>query len=255
MRLIRWIARLLRRFSFPERGTTTARNRKMMAETHHDRTGVPPRGGSSEDRQAGEGDSPVDASPPNADATQPPADDIVEDGGGRGDPDGDGGAGSDVDTDTVALADQVDRLQREVAAAQDRYLRIAAEFDNYRRRVDRERADLPARAKADVVKALLEVIDDLDRVAEYDADTPAESLLEGVRLVDLKLNRLVGTWGLVKVDPTGEPFDPNTMEAVAAVPAEHPEEDDVVLDVFQRGYRLGDTLVRPARVRVKKHDG
>jgi molecular chaperone GrpE len=246
-----------------------ARNRTIMAETHHDRTSMPPRedGGAAEDGQDGEGDAQIRQSPPNAGRTEPPADSITEPDGDRDDADHAGPDDDAVhyeaedwngDVDETRLTDSdeaIEQFQRELASAQDRYLRLAAEFDNYRRRNERERADLPQRAQADVVKSLLDVIDDLGRVASFDANTSSAALLEGVRLVDKKLGRLLEGWGLEPVDPAGEAFDPNSMEAVAAVPAETEAEDDVVLDVFQKGYRLGDTLVRPARVRVKKYDG
>jgi molecular chaperone GrpE len=154
-----------------------------------------------------------------------------------------------------ALYDEIDRMQGELGSATDRHLRIAAEFDNYRRRVDRERAEMPQRAKAAIVSPLLDVLDDLDRVAAQDEGTPSAALLQGIQLVGRKFGRIIEGLGLEPVDPVGEVFDPNTMEAVATVPAGSGAEDNVVADVFQKGYRLGDTLVRPARVRVKQFDG
>jgi molecular chaperone GrpE len=226
-----------------------------MAETHHDRTNVPPREGGHADgrsRQEGEGDAQIRQSPPNVERAEPPASEITGDGDDAGEED-------DVDDydwadDTDANA-EVERLQREVATLNDRILRIAAEFDNYRRRVDRERAELPQRARAEVVRPLLDVIDDLARVGAYDDSTPSAALLEGVRLVNRKFVRVLEMWGVVPVDPAGEPFDPESMEAVATTPAASAAEDNTVADVFQKGYRLGETLIRPARVRVKQHDG
>jgi molecular chaperone GrpE len=221
-----------------------------MAETHHDRTKVPPRdesgGASGHGQTEGEGDAQIRQSPPNVDRSEPPAEEIL-DGAEEGN---DGGAGARTRKD-----DAVARLEKEIAALNDRLLRTAAEFDNYRKRTERERAELPLRARAEVVSRLLEIIDDLERVAAYDDDTSAHALLEGVRLVDKKLGRLVHGWGLQVVDPAGQSFDPETMEAMMTVPAAHPEEDEVVADVFQKGYRLGDSLIRPARVRVKKYEG
>jgi molecular chaperone GrpE len=222
-----------------------------MAETHHDRTKAPPRaepGGASGHGQAeGEGDSQIRQSPPNVDRTEPPAEEILDGAPEKAD---DGGGGARARED-----DAIVRLEKEVASLNDRLLRTAAEFDNYRKRTDRERAELPLRARAEVVSPLLDIMDDLERVAAYDDDTSAHALLEGIRLVDKKLSRLVHGWGLEVVDPTGQSFDPATMEAMMTVPAEHPEEDEVVADVFQKGYRLGDSLIRPARVRVKKYEG
>jgi molecular chaperone GrpE len=220
-----------------------------MADTHHDRTKIPPRkdAGAADDaaEAEGEGDAQIRPSPPNVERTEPPADEIV---------DGEDDESARAHGRDVADAPALERLEREIATLQDRHLRLAAEFDNYRRRNERERADLPQRARAEVVGRLLDVIDDVQRVAEHDESTPSAALLEGVRLVEKKLRSLVEGWGLVVIDPAGELFDPTTMEALMTLPAEHPEEDDVVADVFQKGYRIGDALIRPARVRVKKYE-
>ena len=147
------------------------------------------------------------------------------------------------------------RLQGELEALNDRHLRLAAEFDNYRKRVERERAEAWARAQGDLAKRLLEALDDLQRVSGFDVATAtAESLLEGIQLVEKKLRHALESAGLEPIDPRGEFFNPETMEALMMVPAERPEEDEVVLDVFQKGYRFKGQLIRPARVRVKKYE-
>jgi molecular chaperone GrpE len=179
----------------------------------------------------GAGDADIDASPPNATETQPPSPEIT--------------VGGDAEA-----------LQKELATAADRHLRLAAEFDNYRRRVDRERADAWGRAQSELAKALLDPIDDLERVAHHAAgEVNYQALLEGVQLVEKKLRSSLTAAGLEFIDAEGAAFDPNTMEAVAMVPADTAEEDDTVSDVFQRGYRFKGTLLRPARVRVKKYEG
>lgn len=147
-------------------------------------------------------------------------------------------------------------LQAELEALNDRHLRLAAEFDNYRKRIDRERAEFRVRAQAEIVERLLEVLDDLQRVSEYSLENvTAEALLEGMQLVEKKMRHVLESAGLEPIDPKGEYFNPTTMEALMTVPAEHPEEDEVVVDVFQKGYRYGNVLIRPARVRVKKYEG
>lgn len=153
------------------------------------------------------------------------------------------------------ITSELDNLRADLQQTNDRYLRLAAEFDNYRKRVERERADAHARAQGDAVRRVVEVVDDLERVAQFDQATPTASLLEGVRLVEKKLQSVLESLGLETVDAAGAIFDPETMEAIATTPAEHPEEDDVVADVFQRGYRFKGQLLRPARVRVKKYEG
>jgi molecular chaperone GrpE len=152
-------------------------------------------------------------------------------------------------------AEPLESLRAEMDALHDRHLRLAAEFDNYRKRIDRERAELRTHAQAELVKGLLEILDDLQRFGEYDPETTAAaSLLEGVGMVEKKLRRALETAGLEPVDAEGEFFNPSTMEALMTVPAEQEEEDEMVADVFQRGYRFRHLLIRPAKVRVKKYD-
>ncbi|HEX7089260.1 MAG TPA: nucleotide exchange factor GrpE [Longimicrobiales bacterium] len=159
--------------------------------------------------------------------------------------------GEEVDGAAAELA----ALQGELEALNDRHLRLAAEFDNYRKRIERERAELWTRAQAELVKRLLEVLDDLQRVSELDAESAtAQSLLEGARLVEKKMRHVLESGGLEPIEAQGEFFNPETMEALLTVPAEHPEEDEVVVQVFQKGYRFKGHLIRPARVQVKKYE-
>jgi molecular chaperone GrpE len=159
--------------------------------------------------------------------------------------------GEGVDGAAAELA----ALQRELEALNDRYLRLAAEFDNYRKRIERERAELWTRAQAELVTRLLEVLDDLQRVSEFDAESAtAQSLLEGAQLVEKKMRHVLESGGLEPIQAEGEFFNPETMEALMTVPAEHPEEDEVVVQVFQKGYRFKGHLIRPARVQVKKYE-
>lgn len=199
-----------------------------------------------EDTDAGsiaEGDAPLNTAPPSAAETQPPRASAAD------------GVGNDSEgsrQEAEQIESDLESLQRDLASASDRYLRLAAEFDNYRRRVERERADAYGRAQADLASRLLEPLDDLERVAHHveDADTP---LLQGVQLVERKLRQVLHAAGLEPVAAEGARFDPNSMEAVAMVPTDSHDEDDVVSDVFQTGYYFKGTLIRPARVRVKKH--
>lgn len=185
----------------------------------------------------------VDQGMPNAADASPPSPEITM---------------SSDEQDAAVPAQEIQKdmaaLQKELAAASDRHLRLAAEFDNYRRRVERERADVYARAQSDIAKLLLDPIDDLERVAHHAAgEVNYQALLEGVQLVEKKMRSSLANAGLEIIDAEGAVFDPNTMEAVAMVEADSEAEDDIVSDVFQRGYRFKGTLLRPARVRVKKH--
>jgi molecular chaperone GrpE len=163
---------------------------------------------------------------------------------------GDAPPGSGAGTDPL-----LEEMQREASILTDRHLRLAAEFDNYRKRTERERAELYARAQADLVKRLLDSIDDLERVAHHADIASTQALLEGVQLVERKLLQALSAAGLEPVEAEDAAFDPTSMEAVGVVPTDLPEEDDRVADVFQKGYRFGGSLIRPARVRVRQYEG
>jgi molecular chaperone GrpE len=150
---------------------------------------------------------------------------------------------------------QVQELRQELEYVNDRHLRLAAEFDNYRRRAQTQLAESGVRAQAELVGRLLDVLDDLRRVTMVDPGSASvESVLEGVSLLERKLLQTLEDAGLEELDPVGEPFDPNFMEALARSPTESEEEDDSVDSVFQLGFRFRGQLVRPARVSVRKYE-
>jgi molecular chaperone GrpE len=130
----------------------------------------------------------------------------------------------------------------------DAYLRLAADFDNYRKRVAREHAELTTRANERLVNELLPVLDDLERALEAASEHEEAKLEEGVKLVHRSLASLLERHGLKEIDTEGA-FDPHVHEALLAQPAEDAEEGSV-LQVLQKGYRLGDKVLRPARVIV-----
>jgi molecular chaperone GrpE len=145
----------------------------------------------------------------------------------------------------------VSRLASELEEAQDRHLRLAADFDNFRKRMTRERLETWARAQADVVAKLLDSIDDLGRVASVALDqATAADVLAGVALVERKLLKELEGAGLERIGSVGEPFDPHHHEAIGTLPAQSEADDHTVADVIQPGYRFGGALLRPARVRV-----
>jgi molecular chaperone GrpE len=150
---------------------------------------------------------------------------------------------------------RLQELEGELSASRDRHLRLAAEFDNYRKRTVREQSDAAARAQSALVAKLADVLDDLDRATQHSEASTKEALVEGVELVERKFRQVLEAAGLERVDPRGEQFDPESMEALMSVPTDNPEEDGHVADVFQPGYRLQGMLVRPARVTVKKYEG
>jgi molecular chaperone GrpE len=149
----------------------------------------------------------------------------------------------------------VHRLQGQLDETRDQHLRLAAEFDNFRKRVARERAELSDRAQASLVTRLLDVLDDMDRLTAGGGTASPENLREATVLVDRKLRKELEAAGLERIDPVGQPFDPRLHEAVATIPAPTPDQDHVVSATFQTGYRYKGNLVRPARVQVYSDQG
>ena len=177
--------------------------------------------------------------------------DLPEDPGGEERAASPEGAGRGDDASVA----QAESLRSELDELNDRHLRLAAEFDNYRRRAQTQLGEAGVRAQASLVEALLDVLDDFERVTSLDPEAASvESVLEGVAMVERKLTRVLEEAGLEELDPEGAPFDPNVMEAMTRVPAESPDDDDVVDQVLQRGFRFGGHLVRPARVSVRKYE-
>jgi molecular chaperone GrpE len=125
--------------------------------------------------------------------------------------------------------------------------RVAAEFENYRKRVARDQESLVARAHERLVKELLPVLDDLERALEAAHDSGTRSVEEGVRLVHRELAAALAHEGLAEIDTNGH-FDPHVHEALLSQPSS--EEEGSVIEVVQKGYRLGDRVLRPARVVV-----
>jgi molecular chaperone GrpE len=147
-------------------------------------------------------------------------------------------------------------LQRRINDQQEKYLRLAAEYDNYRKRVTRERAEMQAKAQADLVKQLIDGLDDLARFAHVDpATVDASTVVQGVEMVEKKTLKVLTAAGLEIVDPVNQAFDPKVQEAVATEPALSPEDDHLVARVFQVGYLFNGQLLRPARVVVKQWNG
>jgi len=144
----------------------------------------------------------------------------------------------------------VSRLDDQLAELQERHLRLAAEFDNYRKRVARERLELGERAQAALVMKLLDVLDDMDRLVAADPTGTMDSVHQAMIMVDRKLRKELEAAGLERLDPQGEPFDPTLHEAVAVTAAPDASLGQSVSSTFQVGYRFKGSLVRPARVQV-----
>ncbi|HSH76832.1 MAG TPA: nucleotide exchange factor GrpE [Longimicrobiales bacterium] len=173
--------------------------------------------------------------------------------GGGNEAGGSDGEAGDGEAETSPDGEAPD-LKTELEELEDRHLRLAAEFNNFRRRSEQERLGAWARAQAELVGKFLDVLDDLSRVAELDlTNATVEAIMEGVDLVERKFVRTLEDSGVEVIDPLGEAFDPERMEAMMRVPAESEEQDDSVAQVLQKGYSLKGTLVRPARVAVYKN--
>jgi len=156
-------------------------------------------------------------------------------------------AADEAQTNNAELEERLAEVERE----RDEYLndlkRVAADFENYRKRVARDQEGLVARAHERLVKELLPVLDDLERALEAAAQHEEAKLEEGVRLVHRELLEALAREGLVEVETDGQ-FDPHVHEALLSQPSE--QEDGSVIEVLQKGYRLGDRVLRPARVIV-----
>jgi molecular chaperone GrpE len=145
----------------------------------------------------------------------------------------------------------LDTMRREKDALQDRLLRTAADFDNYRKRVDRERRDQAEAATANAIADLLPIVDDLERALKTPAGGDVESFRKGVELIHQRMVELLRKRGVKPIDAVGAEFDPRYHEAVAHESSpEH--RDGEVIEEFARGYMLGDRLLRPAMVKVAK---
>jgi len=147
------------------------------------------------------------------------------------------------------LEERIALLERE----RDEYLadlkRVAAEFDNFRKRIARDQEAQSARAHEKLVKELLPVLDDLERALVAAEEHEEAKLEEGVRLVHRELRSALGKEGLVEIETDGV-FDPHVHEALLTQPSE--QADGTILEVIQKGYRLGDRVLRPARVVISQ---
>ena len=158
-------------------------------------------------------------------------------------------------TDEPQVTEQTEESGDEVAALQaerdelfDRLQRLAAEFDNFRKRNARENAALLERANERLVKELIPILDDLGRALEAATEHEEAKLEEGVRLVHRSLADLLTKEGLAEIETDGR-FDPHVHEALLSQPDDE-KESGAILDVLQKGYRIGDKVIRPARVIV-----
>ncbi len=152
-----------------------------------------------------------------------------------------------------ALKDQIVDLEQEVGEAKDKYLRLYAEFDNYKKRTMKERITLIGTAGRDTIAALLPVMDDFDRAKlSADDENSEEVFSEGVALVYNKLHGMLKSKGVTSMESTGEIFDPEIHEAITEIPAPNEDLKGKVIDTIEKGYLMNDTIIRHAKVVVGK---
>ena len=156
-----------------------------------------------------------------------------------------------TEADAAAATAGPEALQRERDDLYDRLLRKTAEFDNFRKRVERDRKDMIEWAAADVLGDLLNIVDDFDRALAADAPSEAQPYKAGLELIQRQLADMMKTRGVTTVEALGADFDPHQHQAVAYEEVPGAREGEVV-GILATGYKLGDRLLRPAMVKVAK---
>jgi molecular chaperone GrpE len=156
---------------------------------------------------------------------------------------------AELERQVSSLEERAALLEKERDEHLDHLKRVAAEFDNYRKRVARDQQSLAARAHERLVKELLPVLDDLERALHAAEEHQEAKLEDGVRLVHRELQEALAKEGLQEIETNGR-FDPHVHEALLSQPSE--QGDGAILEVLQKGYRLGDRVLRPARVVVSQ---
>lgn len=143
-----------------------------------------------------------------------------------------------------------EKMAAEIAQWRDKYIRLSAEFDNYRKRTLKEKMDMISSASEEVIKALLPVIDDLERALEAtESSCNVEAVREGVVLISNKLRDTLHSKGLMEIEALGKELDTDFHEAVAKIPADKKQRGKIV-DVVQKGYKLHDKVIRHCKVVV-----
>lgn len=142
---------------------------------------------------------------------------------------------------------EIETLKAELESKNDLLKRTAAEFDNFKKRTERERASVAEYAKAGIIKQILPILDNIDRASA--ADKSGEDYLKGIELIIKQFEALAGNLGIEEVAKVGDTFDPNFHEAVMHIEDETLGEN-VISQVLQKGYKLGDTVIRAAMVQV-----
>ncbi|HCU45251.1 MAG TPA: nucleotide exchange factor GrpE [Sphingobacterium sp.] len=150
--------------------------------------------------------------------------------------------------ETIELSVE-EKLNAELAESKDKYIRLSAEFDNYRKRTSKERVELIQSAGKDVITKLLSTVDDFDRALKaMETATDVESIKTGIDIVNNKFRQTLEQQGLKEMDVLGKEFDADLQEAITAIPAPTPDLKNKVIDVIEKGYYLNDKVIRHAKV-------
>lgn len=153
--------------------------------------------------------------------------------------------------ETAKLTAEIDDLKAQIDKQKDDYLRLMAEFDNYRRRTLREKADLARNGGESCMKAILPVIDDVERAMQaVDSSNDVEALKEGVNLIYSKFRTYLEQNGVKEMETIGVDFDADKHDAIAQIPAATPEQKGKIIDCTQKGYTLNDVVIRFPKVVV-----
>ena len=154
-------------------------------------------------------------------------------------------------TEEEKLAQELEKANAEIEDQKDKYLRLSAEFDNYRKRTMKEKAELIKKGGEKAISAILPILDDLERALQnmQKADN-VQAMYEGIDLISQKFLKVLAQEGLQKMEPVGETFDTDFHEAIALVPAPDETQKGKVLDCVQTGYKLNDKVIRHAKVVV-----
>lgn len=156
-----------------------------------------------------------------------------------------------AETEKAEEKDPLEAAQEEIASLKDKYLRSVAEFDNYRKRTLKEKAELILNGGEKAIVAILPVLDDMERaIANGKKTEDAKALLEGIELIFTKFNKVLEGLGVKKIETEGQDFDTDVHEAIAMVPGMGDDKKGKVLDCVQTGYKLNEKVIRHAKVAV-----
>jgi molecular chaperone GrpE len=146
---------------------------------------------------------------------------------------------------------ETDKLKAEIAESTNKYVRLYAEFDNYKRRTSKERVELLQTAGKDIIASLLPIVDDFERALKsMETAADVDSVKEGINLINQKLNNLLAQRGLKPMETKGLPFDADLHEAITSIPAPTDDQKGKVVDELEKGYTLNEKVIRFAKVVV-----